>query len=272
MDEILMGSLTVQGRPLLLPTCATVMSAPAIPSCPACVLQDLAKTVKLPSHHLVWTIAEASANDVCPEVIESLLRDTVICHHGVIVPLYRTSSASHGGHSVSSSVSSIVDMAEDLPSVVWKKSAMDLLRKAHRNMNKAETRKKVTANANAAAVGPLLTIDPPTLTNQNELEAFAAHGTRAVIETNFVGPVDRLTGAMDEMRVARDRHGQTAVEFPDGWRLVPEWVTYQSVSERENNRIVTQIFIYEAICASVPNEFGMFREGVDIGMRVMEWI
>lgn len=127
---------------------------------------------------------------------------------------------------------------------------MDLLRKAHRNMSKAETRRKITANVTAAAIGPLPTIDPPTLTNQNELKAFAAHGTRALIEANFVGPLDRLTGVVDEMRIARDRHGQTAVEFPDGWRLVPEWVTHQSVSERENNRIVTQIFIYEAVCAS----------------------
>lgn len=45
-------------------------------------------------------------------------------------------------------------------------------------------------------------------------------------EANFVGPLDRLTGAIDEMRIARDRYGQTVVEILDGWRLVPEWVTY----------------------------------------------
>lgn len=110
----------------------------------------------------------------------------------------------------------------------------------------------------------------PTLTEQNELATFAAHGVQAVVEANFVGPLDRLTSAVDEMRIARNRHGQTAVEFPDGWRLVPEWVTYQSVSDRENNRIVTQIFIYEAVCASVPTEFGIFREGVVAYIRSID--
>lgn len=47
---------------------------------------------------------------------------------------------------------------------------------------------------NATIAGPLPTMDPPTLTDQNGLAAFVVHGAQAVIETNFVGTLDRLTG------------------------------------------------------------------------------
>lgn len=42
------------------------------------------------------------------------------------------------------------------------------------------------------------------------------------------------------------------------------------MSERENNRIVTQIFIYEAVCALVPTEFGIFREDVAACIRSID--